>query len=695
MSIHSRELTGRLASCTRMIETFLTNELSAGNLSAGRGAIAYLDQFRSFLASFYSVKLGQYPLVHLSDGPNTTVLKSMLKDFEALYNLLANETVTADQVNPANGGICARQLVHSFDSFHGFDPLPYPLPRLPAPTEPESSRLSWVPGLDRLRLERNADRSVIALGDAYNVSDPDILLNPLVTACRAFEGETILFPLRQNRQERVTLADARKMRWLLVYAVYQVLRRIATIPAGEIEEEEQAKYHLFAKLPEYPPWEDTPAMRAQRAPLAGRHRHSMMPFSNAAFSPEVPSAPSRVQPDVAYGSMRSMRSMQSRNVQTPEASENGGGGSARGLPRRRASLPSPAGTAKPAINRASTLRRSFRIFGREFSSPPVTSGRGRSPYHEILVHGYGNGTNHVNLSSNDQAGANGAVAIVDQEDEQVVVQNEQVVQDNDRPVQDNATSSGDGQAIPREEIGVAITRDDAPGVEENQNEDNGYVAREWPLRSSSYASRSAGSGPDSMDTAERTASPSPVNTPPPLSPDANVGVFPEEPVLKKKHSTIQRGREVFAKVARTLSGRAARRAEASGAIVADAAAVVPQVPALPETPIEQQAPPERSSSFVVSSPRPLPARNSFLRRMTMPAQAAGDEMQPVPARPGTAVGGSSGFFIAQEQDDSFNDDHLQAFLDPRTLEHQGNRDVVPSFEQYQGLGGLMDYTAGR
>ncbi|CRK48060.1 hypothetical protein BN1723_016840, partial [Verticillium longisporum] len=54
--------------------------------------------------------------------------------------------------------------------------------------------------------------------------------NDLVRAYRKFEEQSVAPLTKVDRNEKISLVDVRKVRWILVYAIYQVLRNCTDVP---------------------------------------------------------------------------------------------------------------------------------------------------------------------------------------------------------------------------------------------------------------------------------------------------------------------------------------------------------------------------------------------------------------------------------------------------------------------------------
>ncbi|QGI62584.1 hypothetical protein CEK26_006546 [Fusarium fujikuroi] len=390
------ELDYRMTRSSSMLKTFLDDELSEAHLSVSAGARAHLERFRSFLLSFYTTKLGYYPPTADSGNDlfDPAILRIMREDFEALYDLLVDDQYTSSHTMPptAHGGICTIQLVQSFDFEHGYDILDHPLPLLPDTNGNNSRRMSWFPGRVTLRSDRRVTAHT-ALINASNLMKPGVAQNDLVRAYRRFEEDSIMSPNKADKQEKVSLVDARKVRWILIYATYQVLR-YATDTATDLQEDEinEAHYSLSALTDKLPPW-DTPRdldriLRRQTQYVTSGPTWSLQQ-DGAADAGEDSFGKIEIKPDIDYFALTHRDRPQTQHDNRKM--------------ERRASMPSRPSRSNSftqALSRSSTIRRSMRMFKSPSTTPPQSiTPPSRPTYHEIVVHGYGNGTNDVSIDT--------------------------------------------------------------------------------------------------------------------------------------------------------------------------------------------------------------------------------------------------------------------------------------------------------
>ncbi|KAH9903611.1 hypothetical protein F4778DRAFT_91496 [Xylariomycetidae sp. FL2044] len=390
------EMELRLGQCGSMLSTFLQDELSNAYLNLYSGTRAHLERFRTLLHGFYASRFGYYPPPSIDQRTTifqVDVFRTMRADFEALYNYLVDDTFDVSQSSPflAQGGICTLQSVQAFDARHKFHSLFHPLPLLPniAKEEHSSRRVSWLGKQTRSSQNQRAHIHA-ALLRATNQHKSHLLTNELVKAYRRFEEDSVFSPMKADKLENLGPMDGRKVRWILIYTMYQVLRQ-ATEPPIEVKDSAGVPYNLGISTRDLPPWRDDRTVQeilsAQNGQITRNPSTSTTDWSSSR-TPPPPAEPSiEIKPDIDYLALS--------HRQETESSPFGPG-----VIRVESTRSSLART----LSRSSTMRRSLAIFTNKQQPPPeIPPQRARvklrkPPYHEIVVHGYGNGTNSVQVT---------------------------------------------------------------------------------------------------------------------------------------------------------------------------------------------------------------------------------------------------------------------------------------------------------
>lgn len=267
------EMDLRLERAGASLGNFLETDLS-GALGLGKEAQLHLERFRSFLHTFYVGQHGYWPPTPLdgsSCGLPKDVYRSMYFDFRDLYDYLCDPTSgTSIQDNkPVDGGICVYQNIVAFDKRHKYTSLPHSLPLIPKIPASMHNRSTFgrIFGSKRANTERRLAASD-ALSAASNSYDDGVMDCGLVREYLRFEKQWTML-----EQSTVSCADARKVRWILVYAILQILISVTRAPQ-EVRDTEGVSYPLCCQTGGTPPWK-TGEKKTPRPALAPIKAHSL------------------------------------------------------------------------------------------------------------------------------------------------------------------------------------------------------------------------------------------------------------------------------------------------------------------------------------------------------------------------------------------------------------------------------------
>ncbi|EME39266.1 hypothetical protein DOTSEDRAFT_56706 [Dothistroma septosporum NZE10] len=250
----SLEMELHTARVIKAVGTFLEEELGPECHGLSRPMRDHLDRFRSTLHCFYVNTMGYFPPD--SGSPvNKQLWQSMHDDFRCLYDYLADTHSTIDLTSSRglSGGICTIQNTTVFNQRHGYVPLPHPVPLLPrdgtrqATKPPQKGLRSFMLGRSgtapQPRLRSHVKQ---ALATASNADNSDVISNRLVQEYIRFEGVRL--------EEKVTLSESRKVRWLLIYGVLQMLISMTRAPS-EVQDSKSPLYSMCILTSGCPPWE--------------------------------------------------------------------------------------------------------------------------------------------------------------------------------------------------------------------------------------------------------------------------------------------------------------------------------------------------------------------------------------------------------------------------------------------------------
>ncbi|KAL8842536.1 MAG: hypothetical protein Q9170_000490 [Blastenia crenularia] len=262
------EMELRLEHAGRSLGNFLEDDLSGAYLGLSPAARAHLDRFRSFLQSFYVGKYGYWPPTRVNPSsaalPKTT-FKAMYFEFRNLYEYLVDPTSSTDLQSdrPADGGICVLQNIIAFDRRKRYTSLPHPLPLIPeASALAGQNKANAVRKLFKHSQAQKAGRRAAALAAlcaATNPSDIKVMECSLVREYLRFEKSWTL----QEKDDSVSCSDARKVRWILIYAILQTLISVTRAPS-EVRDTEGVPYPLCCQVAGTPPWDDDGKKAAQK-----------------------------------------------------------------------------------------------------------------------------------------------------------------------------------------------------------------------------------------------------------------------------------------------------------------------------------------------------------------------------------------------------------------------------------------------
>ncbi|KAI9755509.1 MAG: hypothetical protein M1835_000821 [Candelina submexicana] len=310
------EMDLRLDHAGRILSSFLEDELSGAFLGLENGARMHLDRFRSFLHGYYVGKYGYWPPPS-SQGSKDTLSKStyrsMYFEFRNLYEYLVDEESTSSiQDNrPADGGLCVLQNINAFDRRHKYVSLPHPLPLVPKaisnpPVQQQikgsfrAFKRNWTSFSKQSKVERRI-ASLSALRGATNSYNMMVMEDPLVHAYMRFEKTCTM-----KEEEKVSNADARKVRWILIYTILQTLISVTRAPK-EVRDTEGLSYPLCCQVAGTPPWQ------------IGVPRTALEPTPIADGSPTCkPAIKLDIRPDVDYFSDQPKDISRTPSIKSPQ-----------------------------------------------------------------------------------------------------------------------------------------------------------------------------------------------------------------------------------------------------------------------------------------------------------------------------------------------------------------------------------------
>jgi hypothetical protein len=233
----------------KALGTFLLEDFSPTHLGLVQGARNHLNRFQRFLHNFYTDKYGYWPpLNHASPFPKA-LYKSIFYDFKSLYDLLVDTQSYTDFASqkPASGGICVLQIVGQFDTRHKFTAQVHPLPLLPNDTKAQKPTKSLS---SAARNNKPRDPNAVLLA-ATNVLDAKAYDTNIIQEYIQFERTHATGVTR--REDRISMADARKINWLLIYGTLQYLTSALRAPSA-VRDTESPEYPLCCLIAGQTSW---------------------------------------------------------------------------------------------------------------------------------------------------------------------------------------------------------------------------------------------------------------------------------------------------------------------------------------------------------------------------------------------------------------------------------------------------------
>lgn len=400
----SQEMLQRMERAFDAVGSFLEEELGPEHLGLTNPARDHLDRFRSCINNYYVDKLGYFP-PHKNHRWNKQLWAKMYDSFRSLYEYLVDNDSSTDPFNARglNGGVCVAQNVQAFDLRYGCTPLDHPLPLLPEQSIKRRKTLDTPRGLRGFKLNRSStllepkgSASRQALEQATNPLDADTAACPFVQEYQWFE--------RQKIEEKICPIEARKVRWLLIYGVLQMLISIIRAPQ-EVRDSDKPTYPLCIDAAACLPWNEDQELETTR---------SLMDTAKMVVEPCSPDEEETdrisIHPDCEADCAEDYFAGHGGLSRKPsELSLNRMSRTTPPPLSRSASIRSSVSSSVSALQRSVVGSLSRRQNSRRKAAPPARSATYPEPtdsYREIIIQGYGNGsyaysTNHSSFSSNE------------------------------------------------------------------------------------------------------------------------------------------------------------------------------------------------------------------------------------------------------------------------------------------------------
>ncbi len=255
----------RLEHAERSMSNFLEDDFLTIPHGLKNDVRVHLDRYRSFLHSYYVGKYGYWPPVQVGSSNaaySKSTLRSMYFEFRNLYEyLLDPESSPASKDQEREDvGVSVLQNITAFDRQHSYIPLPHPLPLLPqSVTFSTREQSTTTLTLSKLRAsfgckKSKTDKRLAMMTALAAATNHDILTEmrcPLVQEYMRFEDACAW-----DQDGKIAATDGRKVRWILIYAILQILISVNQAPK-EVRDTDGVSYPLCVKMPASFPWETT------------------------------------------------------------------------------------------------------------------------------------------------------------------------------------------------------------------------------------------------------------------------------------------------------------------------------------------------------------------------------------------------------------------------------------------------------
>jgi hypothetical protein len=212
------------------------------------------------------------------------------------------------------------------------------------------------------------------------------MTNGLVHAYISFE--------RQKLTEKVTVAEARKVRWLLVYGVLQMLISVTQAPK-EVRDKETASYPLCISMEDCPPWAEDVRDPATVDQVAARISAELDIVSRTIADDSKisiqPDCEAETAEDYFSSSCSSHRDSQVSLSMTPQPLRSA-------TLSRTSSIRSGVSSIRRSVVGSITRRNSQQRSASIVSSPSGMARAKPGSYREIVIEGYGNGADALGSS---------------------------------------------------------------------------------------------------------------------------------------------------------------------------------------------------------------------------------------------------------------------------------------------------------
>lgn len=266
------------------------------------------DEFRSFLNCFYATVWGNWPPKekdHQKHWLSRTVVNRLQADLGALYDYIVDRDIAWDASEERHTrkwemvsnssfrsssfhfdipGLPITNMLVGFDSSLRYDHIPHPFPLLPTSASGTKGKPAKKGIFGRLSSKKDAPVTIAGPKEQYQMALAFNSATNVDLLGTAFKDNKLLDTFQHHEKSFppaiLPPADARLGRWILLYAMLQVLSTLSVDVSG-LKYSDKIRYFACPSLDGLPPW---------RSPTHPHHHPNAAPAASLAATQSMADA---------------------------------------------------------------------------------------------------------------------------------------------------------------------------------------------------------------------------------------------------------------------------------------------------------------------------------------------------------------------------------------------------------------------